>query len=59
VSQTKSGPDIIQVCLHPVLRSRFEAWLDVLGLEMWRMPDFSDDDLPTYGVKPKGEPPDA
>ncbi|MEZ0077381.1 hypothetical protein [Planotetraspora sp. GP83] len=43
------GDDVIQVCIHPVLRAPLEQWLADRGLHLFRMPDFPDD-LPTYGI---------
>jgi hypothetical protein len=45
--------DVIQVVVHPVLRPALEDWLDRRGWELWRMPDFVEDDLPTYSIRPK------
>ena len=48
-----SEPEVIQVVLPPWLRPRFEQWLALHGLFLFRMPIDNPDDLDTYGVGTK------
>ena len=48
-----SGPKIMQVLMHDVLREDFQAWLTARGLELQRVPFLDESpDLPVYNVAP-------
>jgi hypothetical protein len=44
--------DTIQVVFQDYLRAPLEKWVRQMGWELWRMPDFVEDDLPCYGNRP-------
>jgi hypothetical protein len=51
-------PDNFQVVVAtPVMRRSLLVWLEARGWELFRMPDMVPDDLPTYGVRAKAQPP--